>query len=63
MVFLFYGFVVYGFMVLWFHNPLVSKNHQIAISYLQEDIDPISKIFKLSLAGSSGVSGARLFQN
>ena len=38
------------------------KIYQIAISCFLEDIDLISKLFKISLDGSSGFSGARLFK-
>ena len=61
----FYGFVVvlfHDFMDLWFCGFLVSNIYQISISCFQEDIDPISKIFKNLLDGSSGLFSPRLFQ-
>ena len=77
MVVWFYGLTavwLYGFMVLWFDGCIVlcvllwlcgfmvSKNTNF-ISCFQEYIDPISKIFKTLLDGSSGLFGARVFQN
>ena len=41
---------------------LVSKIYQIATPCFQEDIDLISKRFKISLDVSSGLFGVRLFQ-
>ena len=62
-----FGSLVFGFLVSWFEKTLMfSKdicdmlpnfNFMILI-----DIDPISKIFKIVLDGSSGLLGARLFQ-
>ena len=49
MVFWFYGCLVYGFMVLWFYGFLVSKNYQISISCIQEDIAPIFMIARFHL--------------
>ena len=46
----------YTFMVVWCHGFLVSKIYQMSISCFQEDIDLISKIFKIWLDGSSGFS-------
>ena len=60
-----------GFLVSWFRSFLVSKFlgfkaskiYKIICSCFLEDTDPISKIFKILLNGSSGLVGARLFQN
>ena len=41
---------------------LVSKNYKISIPCFQEDLDPISKILRISLNGSSSFFGVRLFQ-
>ena len=45
----------YVFMVLWFYSFVVSwfQKYQICISCFQVDIDPMSKIFKMMLDGSS----------
>ena len=62
----FLGFLVskfLGFKVVWLLGYDVSKIYQIRISCLLEDIEPISKIFKILLDGSAGLFGARLFQN
>ena len=56
-----YGVMVYDFMLLWIHCFLVSTICQLSISCFQEDIDPISKIFRNSLEGSSKVVDACLF--
>ena len=53
----------YGFIVLWRCGFMVSKNYQVSMSCFREDIDPISKIFEISLDGSSGLFGPRLFPN
>ena len=56
MVLWFYGFMflwLSGFMVVWF---LGFKKYQISFSCFQEDLDPISKIFKILLRGSSPFS-------
>ena len=39
----------YGFVVFWFYGCMLPgfKKYQIAIPCLEEDIDPISKIFKI----------------
>ena len=72
----FYGFMVvwlYGFMVLqcyglWIYGAVfygflaLTKKH-LSISCFQEDIDTISKFFKILLDGSSSLFGARLFRN
>ena len=50
-------------MVLWMYGFMVSKIYQISMSCFQEDIDPISMIFKNVFNGSSGLFGARLFEN
>ena len=53
----------YGFVVLRLYGFMASTIHQISIPCFQEDIDPISKIFKTSLDESSGFSGAPLVNN
>ena len=54
-----------GFKVPEFQSFKVStiSCYQISISCFLEDIDLIFKIFKISLDGSAGFSGSRLFQN
>ena len=61
-----------GFNVSLFQNfkhsyhvlgALLVPYYKISISCSLEDIDPISKIFKNILNGSSDIFGARLFQN
>ena len=60
--------MVYGFLVLcvlWFYDFVVSWFQQFTkfpFHVFQEDIDPISKIFKILFNGSSSVFVARLFQ-
>ena len=51
--------------VPWFQSFKDSVNpyYQNFISCSQEDIDPTSKIIKISFDGSSECSGARLFEN
>ena len=60
---------LYGYMALWFCGLtarcfygfivfLVSTTYQIVIARFQEDVDPISKIFKISFHGSSRFVGA-----
>ena len=72
-----YGFMVlwfyscmflwfYGFMVVWLYGVMVSGFHfltKCSISCFQEDIDPISKIFKILFNGSPSCFGARLLGN
>ena len=41
-------------LISWFQTFKASKIYQISMSCFLEDIDPISKIFKKSLDGSSG---------
>ena len=68
------GFKFLGFLVSWFlgfNSPgllvstslgfEVAKIYQTFISCFQEDIDLVSKIFKILLDGSSGFVGAHLF--
>ena len=50
------------FLVSWFRSFKVPKIYQIAISCSLEDIDPISKSFKILLDGSS-VFSAPVFSN
>ena len=59
----FYGFMVLDLMVVWFYGFLVARIYQVPISCFLMDLEPISKVFKISLDGSSGFVGARLFQN
>ena len=42
-----------------FNGPILLKNHLC----FQEDIDPISKTFKILLDGSAGFPGARRFHS
>ena len=66
----FLGFKVSRFLGVWFPGFLVSKFqsfkvpkiYQMSISCFLEDIDPVSKVPKNLLNGSSGMFGARLFQ-
>ena len=51
-----------GFLVSEIIGFKVSKLYQNSISCSLEDIDPVSKIFKNVLNGSSGFFGARLVQ-
>ena len=66
MVSLFIGFfgskllVFVWFFVSWFLGFKDLTNFPVVF---QEEIDPISKIFKILLHGSSGFVGARLFQH
>ena len=55
--------VVVGFLVSWFRGFLVSKKYQLYMSCFLEDIDLVSKIFKICSDGSSSLFGARLFEN
>ena len=52
-----FGFWFYGFIVLWFDG------YQMSISRFQEDIDPMSNLFKILFNGPSSCFGAHLFQN
>ena len=54
--------LVVGFwlLVFWFYG---FKIYQMSVSCFQEEIDPISNIFNILLDGSSGLLGARLFEN
>ena len=53
----------YAFMIFWFYGVMVTKCYHMSISCFREDIDPMSKIFKILLNGSSGLFGACLFQH
>ena len=67
----FQSFLVSGFQSLLVSKALgfkiigfkVSKIHQMSISCFLEDIDPISKVSKNLLDGSSGFLGIPLFEN
>ena len=59
-----FGSWFYGFMVLWlyvFDGFLVPKMYEMFISCFQEDMDRISKSFKILFNGCSSFVGARLF--
>ena len=58
----FIGFLVFD-CCFSFYGFLVSRFYQFSTSCFREDIDPISKMFSISLDGSSDFVGARLFQN
>ena len=61
----FCGFMVCGFVVLWLCYFMASWFRKLQNPYVtfQVDTDPISKILKILLRGSSSLVGARLFQN
>ena len=51
-----------GFKVSWFLGSKVSRIYQNIISCSQEDIDPSSKILKISFGGPSVFFDARFFR-
>ena len=52
-----------GFKVSWLLGFKVPQIYHMSMSCVLEDIDPISKISKNSLDGSSGFSESRLLQS